>query len=249
VCGMGMNGGFELFNGGWEKILHPCGFSKGGGREAAEDGPVKYAAHFTGERGLMADGGGRKKRKDKSGMWKGEPRSGRSGWRVAGGGMRGRRGFSRRHGEHGGFLGGLKLGVVVGVAADPLPQKCSIRGELPERLVVQAHTHGPVYRADFLEMQGWVEGIHLPTAIGAAGQLTDIKWQAAVLLPEVAGSTAPEGQGLPSMMSPSGSVRPAAWASSAARFIVAYLPDLESACIWWSQSSSSKGWRAAISSQ
>ncbi len=86
-----MNGGFELFNGGWKKILHPCGFSKRGGREG---GPVKYAAHFTGERGLMADGGGKKR--------KGEPRSGRSGWRVAGGGMRGRRGFSRRHGEHGG---------------------------------------------------------------------------------------------------------------------------------------------------
>jgi hypothetical protein len=29
------------------------------GRFAAEDGPVKYAAHFTGERGLIAEDGGK----------------------------------------------------------------------------------------------------------------------------------------------------------------------------------------------
>jgi hypothetical protein len=46
------------------------GFSRRHGEHGGgEDGPVKYAAHFTGERGLMADGGG-KKRKDKSGMWR-----------------------------------------------------------------------------------------------------------------------------------------------------------------------------------
>jgi hypothetical protein len=91
---------------------------------SGEDGPVKYAAHFTGERGRMAEDGGRKSGRTKvecggcarcgrSGVVRGRRgftrrRGGAEGCaaqRTDGGERTRSRCFSRRHGEHGGFLG------------------------------------------------------------------------------------------------------------------------------------------------